>query len=32
MTVSGADLMQRRLHVEIPQKPGAAIIFYRKVQ
>lgn len=30
-TVSGADLIQRGLHVEIPQKPGAAIIFYKKV-
>jgi alpha-galactosidase len=30
--VSGKDLMQRGLHVEIPQKPGAALVFYRKVQ
>jgi alpha-galactosidase len=30
-TLSGADLIQRGLHVEIPQQPGAAIIFYKKV-
>jgi len=30
--ISGNDLMQRGLHVEIPQKPGAALIFYRKVR
>ena len=29
-TVSGADLMQRGLHVEIAGKPGAAIIVYKK--
>jgi alpha-galactosidase len=31
-TVSGADLMQKGLHVEIAGKPGAAIIMYKKVR
>jgi alpha-galactosidase len=30
-TVSGAELMQQGLQIEIPEKPGAAVIFYRKV-
>jgi alpha-galactosidase len=30
-TVSGSDLMQRGLHVEIKEKRGAAIIVYKKV-
>jgi alpha-galactosidase len=29
-TVSGAELMQQGLHLKIPDKPGAAIIFYTK--
>jgi alpha-galactosidase len=32
ITASGKDLMQLGLHVEIPQKPGAALIFYKKVR
>jgi hypothetical protein len=31
-TVSGADLMQHGLALEIPEKPGAVIIRYHKVQ
>jgi alpha-galactosidase len=31
-TVSGKDLMQHGLHVEIEAKPGASIIVYKKVQ
>ncbi len=31
-TVSGADLMQKGLHVEIVGKPGAAIIMYKRVR
>ncbi len=31
-TVSGRDLMQHGLHVEIEAKPGASIIVYKKVQ
>ncbi|MGA9799279.1 MAG: alpha-galactosidase [Terriglobales bacterium] len=30
--LSGKDLMQRGLHVEITQKPGSALVFYKKVQ
>jgi alpha-galactosidase len=31
-TLSGADLMRQGLQVEIPEKPGSAIIFYKKAQ
>jgi alpha-galactosidase len=31
-TLSGSDLMQRGLRVEIPRKPGAAILFYKKIR
>jgi alpha-galactosidase len=31
-TLSGRDLMQKGLHVEVAAKPGAAIILYKKVQ
>src|SRR5579862_339747 len=30
--LSGKDLMQRGLRVEISEKPGAALVFYKKVQ
>ena len=30
--ISGRDLMQKGLHVEVPAEPGAAIIVYRKVR
>jgi alpha-galactosidase len=30
-TVSGKDLMQKGLHVEIREKRGAAIVIYKKV-
>ena len=29
--ISGKDLMERGLHIEIAAQPGAAILFYRKV-
>jgi alpha-galactosidase len=29
--ISGKDLMQKGLHIEITAQPGAAILFYRKV-
>jgi alpha-galactosidase len=31
-TISGTDLMEKGLHIEIAQKPGAAIIVYKKVR
>ena len=31
-TLSGADLIRQGLQVEIPEKPGSAIIFYKKAQ
>jgi len=31
-TVSGAELMEQGLALEISEKPGAAIVFYRKVR
>jgi alpha-galactosidase len=31
-TISGRDLMQQGLHVEIAKQPGAAVIVYKKVQ
>jgi alpha-galactosidase len=31
ITVSGKDLMQHGVHVEISQKPGAALVFYKKL-
>ncbi len=31
-TVSGKDLMQKGLHVEIAEEPGAAIILYKRVR
>ncbi len=30
--ISGTDLMQRGLHIEIAAQPGAAIIVYKKIQ
>jgi alpha-galactosidase len=30
--VSGSDLMQQGMHVEVKGQPGAAIIFYKKVR
>jgi alpha-galactosidase len=31
-TVAGEDLMQKGLHVEVAEKPGAAIILYKRVR
>ena len=31
-TVSGRDLMQKGLHIEVAGEPGAAIILYKKVR
>jgi alpha-galactosidase len=31
-TISGRDLMQKGLHVEVAGEPGAAIIIYRKIR
>ena len=31
-TMAGRDLMQKGLHVEIPQKPGAVILFYAQTR
>ncbi len=31
-TISGTDLMQKGLHVEVPEEPGAAIIIYKRVR
>jgi alpha-galactosidase len=31
-TISGRDLMQQGLHIEIKGQPGAAIIFYKKIR
>jgi hypothetical protein len=31
-TLSGTDLMRQGLQIEIPEKPGSAIIFYKKAQ
>ena len=30
-TISGADLMQKGLHVEIADAPGATIIIYKRI-
>ena len=30
--LSGADLMRQGLQIEIPEKPGSTIIFYKKAQ
>ena len=31
-TISGRDLMQKGLHLEVAEKPGAAIVIYKKVR
>jgi alpha-galactosidase len=31
-TVTGKDLMQKGLHVEVAEEPGAAIILYKRVR
>jgi alpha-galactosidase len=31
-TVSGADLMQKGLHIKIAEVPGAAILVYKRVR